>query len=116
MFRTSKQIMRIAILLMLFQFISPAFIPSTALEVSNERITTVHVQHSSIVAPMFLKENEEKENSEFLSVSESAPLLLDLTIHGLNLTASHRNKYSTFPHLASSPELPLFTLFCSFLI
>lgn len=115
MFRKSKQLVRIAILLMLFQSVAPAFIPVVAQEIPNNKTATLHVQHNSIVAPLFLKENEEKENSEFLSVSQPAPLL-DLNTHSHNLTASHSNKYSDSVFCNRYPQPSRHTLFCSFLI
>jgi hypothetical protein len=117
MFRTSRQIIRMALLLMLFQFLAPAFMPPAVQDFLSDKITVIHPQHSSIVAPLFLKEKEEeeKEDGDFFTVSRSAPLL-DFTSHSFNLTASHGNKYSVFPQQHGFPQPPLFTLFCTFLI
>jgi len=116
MFRTSKQIVRMALLLMLFQFLSPAFIPLVVQDTPAEKATSYQVHHnSSVVAPMFLKEKDEKEFDEFFSVSDSTPLL-DLTSHSFNLTASHEDKSSIFLEERSFLQPPRFTLFCTLLI
>ncbi len=52
-------------------------------------------QHSSIVAPLLLKEKDEKEHDDFASISDLAPLL-DLTAHSINLKASHKGKPNYF--------------------
>jgi hypothetical protein len=103
-----------AIALMLFQFLSPAFIPLVVQEISADRATAFHAQHSSIVAPMFLKEKDEKEDSEFSTITESAPIL-DFSSHSFNLTVSHSNKYSTTGEVAFT-QPPRFALFCTLLI
>jgi hypothetical protein len=95
MVRISKQIMRLALLLMLFQFFAPAFLPLVVQQVPNTKITSIHVQHSALVAPLLLKEKDEKEHDDFASISNLAPLL-DLTAHSINLTASHKGKHNYF--------------------
>ena len=69
--------------------------PLVVQEIPTGKATAFHVQHSSIVAPMLLKEKDEKEDSELFSVAESAPIL-DLTSHSFNLTAAHDSKFSNF--------------------
>lgn len=115
MFRTSKQIVRIALVMMLFQFLSPAFVPLVVQEIPTDKAIAYSVQHSSIVVPMLLKEKDEKEDGEFFSVSNSTPLL-DLTSHSFNLTASHESKYSISSDKHKFPQPPLSTLYCTFLI
>ncbi|HEX6892393.1 MAG TPA: hypothetical protein VF141_16915 [Chryseolinea sp.] len=115
MLRTSKYMVRMAIALMLFQFLSPAFIPLVVQEIPTKRATAFHAQHSSIVAPTFLKEKDEKEDSEISTITESAPIL-DFSSHSFNLTVSHSNKYSrSSDEVAFTPPSRL-ALFCSLLI
>ena len=116
MVRISKYIMRMALLLMLFQFFAPAFFPLVVQPGSNNKTTSIHVQHSSIVAPLLLKEKDEKEHDGFATISNLAPLL-DLTAHSINLTASHTGKPNYFHQdFLYDPAPALFTRFCTFLI
>ena len=116
MVRISKYIMRIALLLMLFQFFAPAFFPLVVQAASNNKTTTIHVRHSSVVAPLLLKEKDEKERDDFATVSNLAPLL-DLTAHSINLSASHKGG-PNYIHQDLRYDLTpaLFTRFCTFLI
>ena len=114
--RVSKEIMKIALVLMLFQFLAPAFLPIVLQGTSNRDKLVYHAQHSSIVAPLLLKEKDEKEHEEFFSISGLAPLL-DLTAHSSNLTASHKGKCTYFSNEHRYDSGPsLFTINCSFLI
>jgi hypothetical protein len=115
MLRTSKYMVRMAIALMLFQFLSPAFIPLVVQEIPTERATAFHAQHSSIVAPTFLKEKEEKEDSEITTITEPAAIL-DFASHSFNLTVSHSNKYSKSAEVIAINQPPRFALFCTLLI
>ena len=115
MFRISKQLVRVALVLMLFQFLSPAFIPLSLQQAPAQKNTSYSVQHNLIVIPTFLKEKDEKESSEFSPVCESTPIL-DLSSHSLNLLATHEGKFSALPDQHSFPPSPLITLHCSFLI
>lgn len=112
----SKQIMRIALLLMLFQFFAPSFFPLIVREVSSSKGTNYHVQHNSIVAPLLLKEKEEKEHEENVFTPSQTPLL-DFTDHSTNLTATHTGK-SNYLHSELLYDLhpALFTCYCTFLI
>ena len=108
--------MRMALLLMLFQFFAPAFFPLVVQPGSNNKTTSIHVQHSSVVAPLLLKEKDEKEHDDFATISNLAPLL-DLTAHSINLTASHKEKPNYFHQdFWYDPAPALFTRFCTFLI
>ena len=108
--------MRIALVLMLFQFFAPAFLPLVVQQVPHGEATSIHVPHSSIVAPLLLKEKDEKEHDGFTSVSDLAPLL-DLTAHSLNLKASHKGKPNYFHQdLCYDLGPALFTRLCTFLI
>jgi hypothetical protein len=111
----SKNMVRIALALMLFNFLSPAFIPLVVQEIPSEKATAFHAQHSSIVAPMFLKEKDEKDDSEFLTITEPAPIL-DFSSHGFNLAVSHSNKCSNSAEEIAFTPPPRSALFCTLLI
>ena len=116
MSRTSRYMVRMALVLMLFQFLSPAFIPLTVQEIPSEKATAYHAHHSSIIAPTFLKEKDEKEDGDLDTPNESAAIL-DFTSHSFNLAVSHSNKYSKFSeeeHVFIQP--PRLALFCILLI
>jgi hypothetical protein len=111
----SRQIVRVALLVLLFQFVGPAFLPVITQEISVSKETTISVQHTSIVVPMFLKENDEKESAAFSSESAATPLL-DLSSHSFNLTAVHDNKHAEVYEAHGVLHPPLITLFCTLLI
>lgn len=115
MLKLSKHIVRVALLVMLFQFVCPAFLSIVVQQIPTDKETSFSVQHTSIIAPMLLKEKDEQEGSEVLVDTKFAPLL-DLSRHSSNLTASHKNKYSDFDEGDGLTQPPLFTMFCSFLI
>src|SRR5690242_19672242 len=115
MSRISKQIVRVALILLLFQFLAPAFLPLVFQEIPADRETAFHPQHNSIVVPLLLKENDEKEHDEVLT-SEGTPLLLDLADHGVNLNASYQNKLTIVSAPDNHPQRALWTLFCTCLI
>jgi hypothetical protein len=111
----SKQIVRIALLVMLFQFVCPAFLPIVTQQDTVSKDMTIRVQHTSIVVPLLLKEKDEKENAESASESDVAPLL-DLSSHSFNLTAAHDNKHAEVYEEHGIAHPPLFRMFCTFLI
>lgn len=116
MFKTSTFIMRMVLLLMLFQFFAPCFFSLVAQNAPNTRDTYYHIQHTFIVAPLLLKEKDEKELDKTSFTSNQTPLL-DLTIHGSNLKATHScnsNYVSSDVFYDSHPAL--FTSYCTFLI
>lgn len=115
MLRISMYIVRMALALMLFQFLSPAFIPLIVQEIPTEKATAYHAQHNSIVAPTFLKEKEEKEDNDLYTPNEPAAIL-DFTSHSFNLAVSHGNKYSKFAEILAFIQPPRFALFCTLLI
>jgi len=116
MLRTSKQLVRIALFVMLFQFVCPAFISIVVQQIPTTKETAFSTQHTSIVAPMLLKEKDEKESAEeFLSVCNSTTLL-DFTSHGSNLTAAHDNKHADISERDTLILPPLFTMHCALLI
>jgi hypothetical protein len=115
MSRISKQIVRVALLLLFFQFLAPAFLPMVVQEIPADRITAFHPQHSSIVVPLALKENDEKKHDDVLA-SEDMPPLLDLAVHSVNLIASYQNKLTIISVPDTSRQRSLFRLFCMLLI
>ena len=105
-----------ALLLMLFQIFAPSFFPLIVQQTSHKDEVNVHVQHSSIVAPLLLKEKDEKSHEEHLNVSNLAAIL-DLTVHSINLTATHTRKQNYFHQdLRYNLQPSLFARLCSFLI
>ncbi len=116
MVKTSALIMRIVLLLMLFQFFAPCFFSVVAHEAPNTRDTNYDIQHSSIVAPLLLKEKDEKELDKTSFTSNQTPLL-DLTIHGSNLEATHScNSSYVSSDVFYDSHPALFTSYCTFLI
>jgi hypothetical protein len=113
--RISKQIVRVALILLLFQFLAPAFLPLVVQEIPADRETAFHPQHNSLVVPLLLKENDEKEHDDVVT-SEGMPPLLDLAAHGVNLIASYKNKLTIVSAPESHPQRALLTLFCTFQI
>lgn len=111
----SKQIVRIALLVLLFQFVCPAFLPIVTQQETVSKETTISKMHTSIVVPLLLKEKDEKEDTESLSDSGAAALL-DFSSHGNNLTAVHDNKQSEVLQEHCLTRLPLFKIFCTLLI
>jgi len=112
MLSISKQVVRIALMVMLFQFVCPAFMSIVVQQIPTSKEITFSVQHTSIVAPMLLKEKDEQENEEFLVISNSAPLL-DFTSHTINLIASHDNKSAAITEVHSTIQPLPFTMFCT---
>jgi len=106
---------RIGLVLMVFQFLAPAFMPVVVQEMPSDKVTAYHAQHNSVIAPMFLKEKDEKEHEEFFSITGSTQLL-DLTSHSFNLAASHASRQLIVQDDYRLPHQPLFSLFCTFLI
>ena len=116
MVRISRYIMKIVLVIMLFQFFAPSFLPSVVQQFSPSRTTSIHAPHSSIVAPQLLKEKDEKSEKQFTSVSNLAAIL-DFTAHSSNLTATHKGKVNYFHHDQLFDLQPaLFACLCTFLI
>jgi hypothetical protein len=116
MVKISTLMMRIALLLMLFQFLAPSFFPIVAQDSPNTRETNYHTQHNSIVTPLLLKEKDEKELEEN-SYARNQTLILDFTIHSLNLKATHSRTSNYVPSDVLYDSHPaLFASYCTFLI
>ena len=48
--------------------------PLVVQQVPHAKTTSIHVPHTSVVAPLLLKEKDEKEHDNFASISDLAPL------------------------------------------
>jgi hypothetical protein len=108
--------MRVALLLMLFQFFAPSFFPVVIQEAPHAKASYLQVPHGSIAIPFLLKENDEKEYEENSSVPNLA-IIIDFADHSTNLTATHKRK-SNYSHKDQwyDPQPALFTRHCTFLI
>lgn len=116
--RDTKHIMRTLLVLLLFQFVSPSLFSVVTLgAVSEDTKTTVTPIHSSIVVPVFLKEQEEREHEETVIKSYELTVLLDFFNHSLSHTASQSLIYKEYNHHDKSVcQPPLFKLNSTFLI
>jgi len=106
---------RLAIALMLFQFLSPAFIPLVVQEIPTDKPVSFYEQHGSIVSLTFLKEKEEKDENKVSTINAPAPIL-DFASHSFNLIASHSNRYSNSAREVAFDQSQRLTLFCTLLI
>lgn len=113
-------IMRFVLVLMLFQFIAPAFINVVSQDGESQKgISTYHAESNTIVFPLFLKEKEEteEESSRFDDAHFDVVPLIDFTDHSFVLTELHETRFTTLPYRDRydvSP--PLFTLHNSYII
>jgi hypothetical protein len=108
--------MIVVLLLMLFQFFAPSLFRVDVQEILSPKESVYQVQDSSIPAPLFLKEKDEKEQ-EITSIGTNQPPLLDLTDHSINLEASHSDQRQYFHSKTLYNTCPqLFTYNCTFLI
>ena len=116
MVKMSKLIMRIVLILMLFQFFAPSFFPMVPQAARNTGETSYHMQHNSLVAPLLLKEKDEKELEENSYTSNQTPIL-DFTVHSSNLRATHscKSNYVSSDVLYDSHP-SLLTSYCTYLI
>lgn len=116
----SRQLMRIVLLALLFQFLSPAFftvIQSSGV-VDGHHGAILHAHHSSIVVPQLLKEKDETEEykADVLDLVDFFPLI-DFTDHSFVLTQLHESKFSRFAFSnCIDRHPPLFTLYRVFII
>lgn len=107
--------MRILFVLLLFQSISPSIFSVAA--VSGDEKIALNTTHSSIVFPVFLKEQEEREHGETLVRSFDLAPLIDFSNQSLNCTASQSLLYKGYNnHYKFGSAPPLFKFNCSFLI
>ncbi len=114
----AKHIMKTLIVFLLFQFVSPALfsiVTLAAMPCTNKSI--IAPSHNSIVVPIFLNEQEEKDHEEIANKSGELPPLIDFSNHSFTHTAAQSLRYKGCSHLGRfiySP--PLFAINCSFLI
>lgn len=116
--RTSKYLIRTALILICFQFIGPAFVtqPSGS-EILIANTTTFHKQvaHSTLASILFEKTEKEAEEED-AGFAAFTGELFDFTVSYTNrISASQITQpfHSISGHLE---EPPLFTLHCIFLI
>lgn len=119
----SRQLMRIVLLALLFQFLSPAFFTvitqsSGSGAIDDHHGVVLHAHHSSIVVPQLLKEKDETEEfkASILDLVDFFPLI-DFTDHSFVLTQLHESKFNRFSfsdRIDRHP--PLFTLYRVFII
>jgi hypothetical protein len=111
-------IMRFVLVLMLFQFIAPAFISVISQGADAEKETTnYHAEHSSIIIPLFLKEKEETEESRADDSHFDLIPLIDFKDHSFVLTELHETKFTPFIYRDRYDfQPPLFTLHGAFII
>lgn len=113
--RTSKILIRLVLLLLIIQFVTPAFAQvGTPDNPINEKNSYKTQHDSGIAISVFLKESSE-EKSEADEKSHLTAALIDFSFHSISLNQLHTNFYSHFcnERLISGP---LFKLLCVFLI
>jgi hypothetical protein len=109
--------MRIVLLLLLSQFIAPAFLPLVMPDINgSNNLFSYHPVHTSVLIPIILKEKEENEQED--AIQSFVPTqLIDFTDHSLALTQLHQSKHNVaccgqwYDH-----QPPLFALHCTFII
>jgi hypothetical protein len=116
---SSKHIMRIIFFLLIFQFISPAFL-SVAQgynEKQEPKPSCINTEHTSIVLPILLREKEENEHDDDNCFSFSLTPIIDFKDHSLALTELHTAKYEPIHFgIQYDHQPPLFTLNCVYII
>ncbi len=97
--RDTKYIMRTLLVILLFQFVSPLFFSIVTLgSVSEDSKAALVPTHSSIVVPVFLKEQEEREHEESFVKSYELIPLIDFFNQSLSHTASQSLIYKGYNH------------------
>jgi hypothetical protein len=111
----AKLIMRLLFVLLLFQSISPSIFSVT--QASNGDETVLTSTHSSLIFPIFLKEQEEREQEETEAKSFDLTLLIDFSNQSLNYTAFQALLYKGYNHQEKFDCQPsLFQINSTFLI
>lgn len=118
MARTSRSLMRVVLIALLFQILAPVFLPIVTQAADSQHDHAIlHAHHSPIVIPQLLKEKEdETEVSHDIWVTDYIPII-DFSDHTLILTQSHESKLvlcSFSEHIDLHP--PLYTLFGVYII
>ena len=115
----AKVLMRFVVLLLLIQFVTPAFArvtPQSDNAVHYEKTTYKNPQHESgITLAVFLKENSEEKNETDNKAPLLAAELIDFTFHNTVLTEHHSRFNWDTTNIHTTHE-PLFKLYCLFLI
>jgi hypothetical protein len=115
--RTSKYLIRTALILFCFQFIGPAFVaqPSGTEIISD--ITTFHKQvaHSALASILFEKTEREAEEEDAGFVAFNGELF-DFTVSYSNRISASQITQPLHTISGHLEEPPLFTLHCIFLI
>jgi len=116
--RTSKYLIRTALLLICFQFVAPAFVTeSGASETTYHHTASLHKQvvHSNLASALFEKEEKEAEEEDAGTSAISVALFDFLVSYSSRISAS---QISVLFHTVSGhlQEPALFTLHCIFLI
>ncbi len=109
--------MRLVLVIIIFQFIAPAFISVVAQDTQPSKETSgYHAQHSSIIVPILLKEKEETEEStsDDFSHVDFIPLI-DFTDHSFALTELHETTFTPFVNFYDY-QPPLFALHGAYII
>lgn len=110
--------LRLVLIALAIQFSSPVFysVITTGAPLDGEAKTSIHANHSSIIAPQLIKEKDETE-SETLHFGVELVTLIDFTDHSFVLTAWHALKIAPLSFRNQvDPHPPLFTLHRVFLI
>lgn len=116
--RTSKYLIRTALLLICFQFIAPAFVAESGTsETAHHQGATLHKQlvHSNLSSALFEKEEKEAEEED----SEDGLFSVALFDFAVSYSSRISASQITAPfHVVSGhlQEPALFTLHCIFLI
>jgi hypothetical protein len=112
-------LMRIVLFLLLFQFISPAFlhVAGQGVEVTEVKSASLHPEQNSILLPLILKEKEEDEHEDVAITTFIRTQLIDFTDHILALTELHELKNNSV-HFENwcAYQPPLFELHCTYII
>ena len=113
--RNAKFIMKLLFALLLFQAISPAIFSVAAVSDGDE--TRLTSSHSAVVFPIFLKEQEEREQEETEAKPFDLTLLIDFSNQSINYTAFQALLYKGYNHQEKFDCQPsLFQINSTFLI
>ena len=108
--------MRIALLLIAFPLFSPFSLTQFVPDSTHSKETVYQIQHNALETPVLLKEKDEKKLDTNACANAHAALL-DLTLHGINLQATHAIKIiSKHAEILYIVQPGLFTFLRSFRI
>lgn len=113
--RISKGLIRFVLLLLVIQFVTPAFAQVGSQDSSIQQKASFTTQHDSAIAiAVFLKENTE-EKSESDEKTQFTVELIDFSFLSTALKQSHSRFYWDTSNTRLTAQ-PLFMLHCIFLI